>query len=227
MTDTAGALQNPGLLDEVGFLIVPGAPLTSGPSYLFVALRPKPTLRHFDPERIGFWVSGTHHGHATELSWLTHDPPVCDYAPGQIRIIDGRNVTNDFASFGGTLLTARLREVKVCVFRSEAPILAADGRSQPWDPGARESLAFLAGLRGNTDPAELEAEVERLSPMVRYAAFVHDSLLRGHNATPEMNWPADTAHFFEGERNRLRREAEVDWASGVNLAERSASWRAS
>ena len=44
-------------IPEWGFLAEPGAPEGRGPGYLFVALRDKPTLAHFDPELVRFWVS--------------------------------------------------------------------------------------------------------------------------------------------------------------------------
>ena len=39
------------LLANLGFLLVPGPPLDHGAAYLLVAVRAKPTLAHFDPER--------------------------------------------------------------------------------------------------------------------------------------------------------------------------------
>jgi hypothetical protein len=45
-----------GLVSDLGFLAGPDIPDRPGPAYLLVALRDHPTLRHYDPERIDYWV---------------------------------------------------------------------------------------------------------------------------------------------------------------------------
>ena len=42
---------------EWGFLANPDLPDRPGPAYLLVALRAAPTLRHYDPESIEYWVT--------------------------------------------------------------------------------------------------------------------------------------------------------------------------
>ena len=46
-----------GLLADFGFIARPDLPDAAGDAYLLVALRDRPTLHHFDPERIDLWVS--------------------------------------------------------------------------------------------------------------------------------------------------------------------------
>ena len=41
-----------GLLANLGFLAGSDLPARPGPAYLLVALRPAPTLHHYDPERV-------------------------------------------------------------------------------------------------------------------------------------------------------------------------------
>jgi hypothetical protein len=209
------------LLDELGFLHVPGAFGSAATSYLFVALRPRPTLQHFDPERVDYWVSSAGHGQPAEIAWPGREATVGDYSWGIIRVVDRVNETNEFASFGGSLLVARLAEVKTCVFSSEAPILACGGHSQAWQPGGREVAAFIARLRAAADPrGTLEAELCDLSPVARYAAFVHDGLERVSRSGPNSDWPVQTRSALERERSRLRADQAREWAAGVNLAER-------
>jgi len=212
------------LLHELGFLHVPGAFGSAGASYLFVALRPRPTLQHFDPERVDYWASAAGHGQPAEIAWSGREAAVSDYSWGMIRVVDRVNAANPFASFGGNLLVARLPDVKICVLRSDAPILACGGHSQRWQPGAREAAAFIARLRAAADPrASLEAELCDLSPVARYAAFVHDSLERIKRSMQNSDeWPAEQRVVLERERSRLRADHAPDWAAGVDLAVRLA-----
>ncbi len=57
------------LLADVGFLLVPGAPTPGGNAYLLVALRPKPTRAHFDPERIELWMRANGRSEPAEVSF--------------------------------------------------------------------------------------------------------------------------------------------------------------
>jgi hypothetical protein len=207
------------LLDDLGFLHVPGPPLTPGPAYLFICLRRTPTLRHFDPERIDYWVTPQTQGLAAEIDMSTREPAVSDYAWGPIRIVDRVNASNEFASFGGQLLVARLAELKVAVFSSEAPIAACGGHSQEWEPGSREVSAFLARLRAAADPRRpLEAAISRLSPVARYAAFVSDSLDRLRRSEETFGWASETRPILERERHRLQTDAADEWVAGSDLA---------
>ena len=46
-----------GVLTNLGFIASSDLPDRPGPAYLLVALRPAPTLRHYDPERVEYWVT--------------------------------------------------------------------------------------------------------------------------------------------------------------------------
>src|SRR6476620_3392276 len=94
------------LLQSIGFLLVPGPPFDRGPAYLLVAVRTRPTLEHFDPERLVLWTSGTMAPEQIVLEW-----PLAQAAPsyewGRIDVIDRFGAMNRFASFGGALNVAR------------------------------------------------------------------------------------------------------------------------
>ena len=53
-----------GALADLGFLASPDLPDRPGPAYLLVAVRDAPTLRHFDPETIEYWVTEAVVAHA-------------------------------------------------------------------------------------------------------------------------------------------------------------------
>lgn len=209
------------LLDDLGFLLVPGPPLAVGRSYLFAAVRPRPTLRHFDPERIDYWVTPGGRGEPASIEWSTREPHAGEHSWGTIRIVDRLSATNDFVSFGGELLIARLAEAKVAVFTSPAPIVAAGGHSQGWSPGARDMYGFMARLRAAADPrGGLEPTIAALSPVARYAAFVADSLERVRRSEEASGWTHDSRIVLERERNRLMTGAAGDWSAGEELLSR-------
>jgi hypothetical protein len=218
MSTTLGPDTGRELLDDLGFLLVPGPPLQVGRAYLFVAIRPAPTLRHFDPERIDYWVTPSGHGLTASIDWASREPRDGEHSWGTIRIVDRLGVSNDFITFGGGLLIARLAEAKVAVFSSDAPILACGGHSQDWAPGARDVVGFLARLRAAADPRDsLEARIAGLSPTARYAAFVADALERTRRSEESLGWARESRMILERERGRLQADASDEWAAGLEL----------
>jgi len=207
------------LLEEVGFLLVPGAPFARGRAYLLVALRSAPTLAHFDPERVEYWTSVDGHGMAAALDWPTHAPETQDFSWGLIRIVDRYNVSNEYVSFGGRLEIDRVNEVKVAVFSSDAPILARGGHSQEWDLGSQEIDAYLAQLRAAADPrGTLEHRLAALSPVARYAAFIAQSVGTIEAGERIFNWRWPSRLVLLDERRRLREQSPADWSAGDELA---------
>jgi hypothetical protein len=206
------------LLDDLGFLLVPGPPLEVGRSYLFVAVRPTPTLRHFDPERVDYWVTREGHGVPASIDWPSREPLTGDHSWGQIRVVDRLGAANEFLSFGGELIVTRLADIKICVFSSDAPIVACGGHSQDWAAGARDMYGYLGRLRAVADPRDtLEAQIGALSPAARYAAFVADALKRARRSEEHVGWPSGSRPVLERERARLQAESAADWAAGVGL----------
>ena len=209
------------LVDDLGFLLVGGRPFAPAPAYLFVALRRQPSLRHFDPERIDLWHTVDAHGHPLSIEWSTREAAVSDYSWGMIEVIDRVNARNEFATFGGSLLVARVADVKVAVLSSEAPIVACGGHSQDWSFGAREMAGFVARLRAAADPrGTLEADLARLTPVARYAAFVADSLARIRAREAKFGWARGDRAILEAERRRMRSASDSEWSAGLTLAER-------
>lgn len=207
------------LLEELGFLLVPGAPLGRGRAYLIVGFRAVPTLDHFDPERIDYWTNVDGHGMAATVDWPTHVAEIQDFSWGLIRIVDRLGVSNEFVSFGGRVETNRVGDVKVVVFSSEAPIIARGGHSQEWEVGSMEIVGYLARLRAAADPrGPLERRLAELSPVTRYAAFVWDGIITATAAEQRAGWKRADRLVLLRERRRLQQESPADWAAGVELA---------
>ena len=137
------ATEVAGQVDHWGFLAYPDLPDGPGPAFLLVALRPAPTLRHYDPEAIDYWVTDDGRG---SRRTLTHDTPMPrseDFSWGLIRLVDRLGVSNEYLTFGGHLDAALIDDVVVAAFASPAPLLRRGGHSQGWDDGADVIGALL------------------------------------------------------------------------------------
>ena len=207
------------LLANLGFLLVPGPPLDHGAAYLLVALRPKPTLIHFDPERIEYW--GFERGHAvqTEIVWPL---PRVDsaYSWGVITVADRIGAVNQFVSFGGSLAVSRDHDVHAALFRSEAPILALAGRSGPADPLANQVRAFMARLRGASGyDSPVRQLAESVSPVALYAAFVSRAADTYRTPDAADSVSPHVVALLRAERRRLESEHLPDAEAGRRLAD--------
>ena len=111
------------LLADLGFLASSDLPDRPGPACLLVALREAPTLRHYDPEAVEYWVSDGDRGVRRTLSREVRLPIDGEFSWGLIRIVDRRHVTNEYLTFGGRLTANAIDGVVVAVFRSPVPLL--------------------------------------------------------------------------------------------------------
>jgi len=165
-----------GLMADLGFVAFrtpPGDPVPE--SCLTLMIRNRPTLRHFDPEVVTYWV---HHGRAgrLELADIHTTPPVFErFSWGKIQIADRFGMFNSFVTFGGFLYAERMDpDALLLVFRSSAPILRLAGHSQKGDVIADEILSFFARVVPHLwSPAE-EQLVNSRTPEELYAAFLVD-----------------------------------------------------
>lgn len=217
MDATLGPDAGRELLDELGFLHVPGAPTAAGAAYLFIALRRRPTLHHFDPERINYWVTPAAHGMPAEIEWGAQSERHDHFSWGPIAIIDRLGMGNEFVSFGGELTVAVVGDIKVAVFASDAPILACGGHSQTWDPWARGVVAFQAELRAAADPrGRFERRLAGTAPTAIYAAFVRHELDLRRVTPRDLAWQT-AGELLYRERRRLKTTRLADWQSGLDL----------
>jgi hypothetical protein len=211
------------LLAQLGFLHVPGRPSTDGRAYLFVALRARPTLAHFDPERVDFWLTVDGRGTHADLDRSTFIRGECEYAWGVISVVDRKAVANEFVSFGGLVSVRRIEEALVGVFSSAAPIAARGGHSQGWDFGAEEMAAFMGRLRAAAGTSGLlELKLAALSPLAIYALFVIDSLRRHRDGHGLLVGDERIIAMLRREQRWLRTAVADDWAAAEQFAERLA-----
>lgn len=211
------------LLAELGFSLAnsdhPGAP---GGSNLLVALRDRPTLRHFDPELVRVWVSMGGRGRELELDRRRARPYELSVSWGHVHVVDRLEVENRFLTFGGILRATDLDErTAVIALRSPGPIVRWGGHSQGDDPLAGEVGAFFGRLMIPVDFSPgAESRLGSTDPAVLYAAFLRDQRdrLERSRALREAG-PAFDA-WIEAESWRVAGESPDAWgAADLLLAE--------
>lgn len=186
-----------------------------------MALRDRPTLRHFDPERIEYWHTEAGRGRPATLTRSTHVPIVTTYAWGSIRIVDRLAVSNEYLTFGGDLVADGVDGVDgmtIAVFTSDAPILRRGGHSQPWDPGADRLGAFFGRLLLAVDVHPgFEARLAAADPVARYAAFIADLVTRYRSTEALRDQDPTVWSLLRAEAEHLTRDRPAAWASGMDL----------
>lgn len=208
-------------LAQLGFLVRSDLPDQPGPAFLLVALREHPTLSHYDPEAVEFWVSRDGVGRRDRITRAT--PLPIDHRPfawGEIRIVDRLHVGNEYLTFGGDLSAALVDGVAVAVFASNAPMLRGGGHSQGWDEAAENVGAFFGRVRLAADYVPgFEGRFAGLVPEARYGAFIAD-LVDRYRTEPRLReiQPRLWA-LARNEERRLERVAPTELASGRTLLE--------
>jgi hypothetical protein len=205
-------------LANLGFLASSDLPDRPGPAYLLIALRDAPTLHHFDPEAVEYWVTESGRGRLRTLTRASALPIEASFSWGLIRIIDRLNVTNEYLTFGGHVAADVVDGVLIVVFTSPAPLLRRGGHSQSWDDGAERLGGFFGRfLRAVDYVPGFEARVAQADPVTRYAAFVADAMAR-YRASPLLR--EEQAHLWtllHAEERRLRTNLPTEWAGGEAL----------
>jgi len=215
------------LVERLGFLASSDFPDRPGPAWLAVAIRPQPTLRHYDPETVEYWRTVGGHGARDALTRWTRVPLHRDYSWGLIRIADRLGATNEFLSFGGTLLADRVGEDLVAAFTSPAPLLRRGGHSQPLDPAAAclgawygRLLLAVAVVPG------FEAMAAGADPVARYAAFLLSESER-YRCLPLRDVQAELGASLWTEAQRVAAEHPAAWEAGRRLVDAMAQARSS
>jgi hypothetical protein len=209
-------------LAHLGFLASPDLPDRPGPAYLLVALRDTPTLRHYDPETIEYWTSRGERGVRQVLTRATPVPLATEFSWGLLRIVDRLGVSNEYLTFGGRLLAARVDDAVIATFTSEVPLLRRGGHSQAIDPGADAVGAFFGRWLLAIDyvPGFEQATAEA-DPVTRYAAFLVDAVERyGHGAVRDA--APELGALLVAESRRVRAERPTAWTEGAALRARMA-----
>ncbi len=170
------------LLAELGFRLI--EPANGDDSHLLIALRSEPTLRHFDPESIAFYVPADAGATLTTIDQdsLRRGPASAERKVvwGHVHVVDRVPVENRFLTFGGELRVARVDpSLTVVDMRSPAPLVRWGGHSQATDSLAEAIGAFFGRLIVPIDFVPgAAAKVDGLLPEVLYRAFLIDALAR-------------------------------------------------
>jgi hypothetical protein len=205
-------------LANLGFLSSSDLPDRPGPAFLLVAIREIPTLRHFDPEAVAYWVSTGGRGSCRRLTRNTALPIDTDFSWGMIRVVDRLRVTNEYLTFGGRLTAAEVDEATIAVFTSPAPLLRRGGHSQRWDLGADSLGAFFGRVLVAVDfKPGFEAHVASVDPVARYAAFVADTMARYRSSATLRAQRQDLWTILQAEEHRLRDQHAEAWSAGTAL----------
>jgi hypothetical protein len=215
---SVGAEDAAARLARLGFLAVADLPDRPGPGLLLVAIRDRPTLRHYDPEVVEHWVSVGGRGVRRRIDRHAGLPIEGPFAWGLIRIIDRLHVTNEYLAFGGTVAVDRVDDAIVVRFVSPAPILRRGGHSQGIDEGAAALGGWFGRVRlaAATVPG-FEARLAATEPLGLYGAFLQDELASlSSNATIRSVY-TDLACLLRSEADRLRLDHPAAWAAGVEL----------
>jgi hypothetical protein len=211
---------------DLGFLLDRDIPRGGRDALLLVAMRPVPTLRHFDPELIEYWATdGEGRGRPADLTLMSPMPLQRGFNWGLIEIVDRLGVTNMFISFGGTLLADHVVEPSspgepavIAAFTSPGPILASGGHSQPYDQFAAELGAFFARMMVPIDfEAGAEARISAAEPAARYAMFLrHETARLSASELVRDAYGAD-ARLVRAEAARIAEHYPDAWQVGEAL----------
>jgi hypothetical protein len=219
--DNARWLEQAGrILAGLGFeLVEPDRLSGADASHLLVAIRPSPTMKHFDPETIDYWVCQEGRGVAARLDRESRYPVTSEFAWGQIALTDRLGVTNQFLSFGGTARAAIAPDASVLVdFSSHAPIVRGSGHSQSIDPLGPEVGAFFGRIKVPIDFVPgAEALLGKAAPRTLYCAFVQnvrERLIQARTLREANRWLAD---WSSHESQRMEGSAPDHWKAATEL----------
>ncbi len=208
------------LLANLGFTLINGdRPAAPGGANLLVALRDRPTLRHFDPEVVFHWALVEGRGRVVEIDRTTPPRPEARFAWGRIRIVDRLGEMNQWIGFGGVVRVADVDpSTRLVGFNSSAPILRWAGHSQGLDRLTAAVGAFFGRLRVPIDfEPGAEERVGRSDPLSLYCAFLQDALERRVPEAAEQTGDPETATWIRLEAKRLYTAAPSSWAAAASL----------
>lgn len=207
-------------LAHLGFVLRDGGRTGTVPGpRLLVALRDAPTLEHFDPEEVTFWAARAGRCQLARLDVKTSMPLSREYAWGRLQVTDRIPVSNQFLSFGGTLIGDRRDAHEVIVaFVSRAPIVRWAGHSQGVDPFTDEIGAFFARLMVPVDyQPGAEAQIAAAAPEALYAAFLEYAGRRRRPGSRLRDADPALARNVDHEARRLESDVPAAWRDGVAL----------
>ncbi|MGD8486299.1 MAG: hypothetical protein PVG27_03090 [Chloroflexota bacterium] len=211
------------LLADWGFLADPDLPDRPGPAFLLVAIRAQPTLKHYDPELVEYWITGPRgFGVREAITFASRLPRAGEFSWGRITVCDRKGAVNRYLTFGGTLRAERIDGEVICVFESPAPLLRRGGHSQGWDTGAHSVGGFLGRFRAAAGyQHEFEVLAAQTDPITRYAAFVNELVARYRSSEYLRDHYLKLWTTMVAEERRLKRDHPLEWAGGAELLEKT------
>lgn len=207
-------------LAHLGFELRDGSlPGTNPGPRLLVAFRDEPTLAHFDPEEATFWEVHLGRGRLATIDRRRPVPYRQPFSWGRIQIADRIPETNQFLTFGGTLLADATDAHQTFVaFTSKAPIVRWAGHSQGVDAMVDDIGAFFARLMVPIDfQPEAEGHIAQADPETLYAAFLHDAEQRFRMGGHLRDEYPETARAMDHEARRLAHDNPQAWRLGADL----------
>jgi hypothetical protein len=198
------------LVAELGFRLVEGRGGVDDDGHLLVALRDRPTLRHFDPESVSYYAPVGDGAKLTTLDAIhrgpfgaTSDTPVLW---GQVLVVDRIPVQNRFLTFGGSLRSINVDPgLTLLDLWSPAPIVRWGGHSQGTDSLTQAIGAFFARLMVPIDfNPGAEARIDATPPGVLYCAFLLDATRRARQAAQRGFAGTDLEAWLAGALRHVR-----------------------
>jgi hypothetical protein len=218
--DTGWLRSASDVIADLGFSIVTGGhPDNPVATDLVVALRDEPTLLHFDPEEVSYWVPEGGRGRPRHVERATSVPFEGRFSWGRIEIVDRVGASNHWLSFGGTVHAAAHDDTTTIVmFVSPTPIQRWSGHSQGMDPLTPEIGAFFGRLMIPIDfEPGAEALIAAAPPQALYCAFLQDVHAREHRSQQFREADRSLSMFVEHEVHRLPSTEPADWRAGADL----------
>jgi hypothetical protein len=177
-------------MENWGYFLLPRShPRCPGYTGLLVAIREKPTEKHFDPEalRLSLLDQFTMPG-PTTLTLHTSLARSRRVLPGSVVVRDRLNKQEEFFTFGGTLESVAVPGETVYSLRSAAPVLwlAPEGDSVA-DQLAGEFGRLLGELRAVAKMSEtdLRGQLMQIGPQRLYVASIC-SMLADYERNPSL-----------------------------------------
>jgi hypothetical protein len=173
------------LMENWGYYLLPKShPDSPGYTGLLVAIRKKPTEKHFDPQTMRLRLRDKHN----EAKWTTlglHSPvelPIkasLHACPGEVILRDRTDKRANFFVFGGSLEAVSVPSETVYSLRSPAPILQLtdDPETVP-DQLASETQALIGELqvRWGSDEEGFARRLAQVDPLQFYVATLETIL---------------------------------------------------
>ncbi len=220
----ARMMENPiEQMENWGYHLLPQFhPKCPGYEGLRVAIRERPTRRHFDPETIQLSLFSPGKPVQEEsLNLLTplHKPQIV--CPGTVVLIDRRGKQESFYLLGGTIESASVPGEIVFTIRSTAPVLWLTKKGESiCDQLAAELGALIAQVRATSGESDDEffGRLASIEPLALYTAAIYTIFSDyEHQADVRESYPE--VHSLLHEEQQWLQEKELWPAEPVTLAQ--------